>query len=76
MALNTKRPLTLWSVLLPLIARNTSLTHYITHSQGVPIEELSEKIANDHWLWSRVVAGAPHEGVDVGKAAAAAKAVV
>lgn len=42
----------------------------------MPIEELSEKIANDHWLWSRVVAGAPHEGVDVGKAAAAAKAVV
>lgn len=48
----------------------------VPETKGVPIEELSEKIANDHWLWSRVVAGAPYEGVDVGKAVAAAKAVV
>jgi hypothetical protein len=33
----------------------------IPETKGVPIEELSEVIIHKHWLWSRVVAGAPME---------------
>jgi hypothetical protein len=35
----------------------------IPETKGVPIEELSEVIIHKHWLWSRVVAGAPLETV-------------
>jgi len=31
----------------------------VPETKGVPIEELSEVIVNKHWLWSRVVNGAP-----------------
>lgn len=31
----------------------------VPETKGVPIEELSEVIVNQHWLWSRVVKGAP-----------------
>lgn len=37
----------------------------VPETKGVPIEELSEKIGNQHWLWSRVVAGAPREHVPI-----------
>uniref|UniRef100_A0A383WEJ5 Major facilitator superfamily (MFS) profile domain-containing protein n=1 Tax=Tetradesmus obliquus TaxID=3088 RepID=A0A383WEJ5_TETOB len=33
----------------------------VPETKGVPIEELSEVIIHKHWLWSRVVAGAPLE---------------
>jgi hypothetical protein len=36
----------------------------IPETKGVPIEELSELIVSKHWLWSRVVAGAPLETLD------------
>jgi hypothetical protein len=35
----------------------------IPETKGVPIEELSEAVIHQHWLWSRVVAGAPLETV-------------
>lgn len=43
----------------------------VPETKGIPIEELSEVIVHKHWLWSRVVAGAPMEGADdeVGKVA-------
>lgn len=44
--------------------------------QGVPIEEISEVIANKHWLWSRVVAGAPREDGGLGEKPVVAKSVV
>ncbi|KAF6258859.1 sugar carrier protein A [Scenedesmus sp. NREL 46B-D3] len=36
----------------------------IPETKGVPIEELSEAIIHKHWLWSRVVAGAPLEEME------------
>jgi hypothetical protein len=45
----------------------------VPETKGVPIEELSEVIVNRHWLWSRVVAGAPRE--DDEAEAAAGKAL-
>jgi sugar porter (SP) family MFS transporter len=42
----------------------------VPETKGVPIEELSEKIGNQHWLWSKVVAGAPRETVPIEKGVA------
>lgn len=41
----------------------------VPETKGVPIEELSEKIGNQHWLWSKVVAGAPRENTPFDKTA-------
>ncbi|KAF6258883.1 glucose transporter, partial [Scenedesmus sp. NREL 46B-D3] len=45
----------------------------IPETKGVPIEELSETIVHKHWLWSRIVAGAPIEELEPGMDALAAK---
>ncbi|KAF6250807.1 sugar carrier protein A [Scenedesmus sp. NREL 46B-D3] len=45
----------------------------IPETKGVPIEELSETIVHKHWLWSRVVAGAPLEEMEPAMDALAAK---
>lgn len=41
----------------------------VPETKGVPIEELSEVIVNRHWLWSRVVAGAPRDDDEAEEAA-------
>jgi hypothetical protein len=45
-------------------------------TQNVPIEELSEKICKEHWLWSRVTAGAAREQAEGGAKPVVAKAMV
>ena len=41
-----------------VIAMSLFVYFFVPETKGIPVEEVHEIIANKHWLWSKVVAGA------------------